>query len=405
MNNDEYPTLADAQALLPDAVLLPIDTGTKKPVRSKWQQTTFPQTQKPGYQRLLSNAGAIGVLLGEPSNWLCVLDCDTAPYLEFMLAENEVLQHTLRTYGARGGGIWFRNLEHTLGRVYVLMVDPKSALATGAKLDEKTGLAKIGELRCGRAQNIICGLHPTNVYYQWPEIQAPIELKPGTLKWPADVALPWQKKAARPRAQAQTAQDAELLQRAKDALLLPVLFKHFGFPEILLDANGCCLTNSPFREDKRPSFSIYENGTKFKDHGTGWQGDGFDFYQHAAGKDASQAFKDFVILAGLRDQLRSARRKPAEPAAGHDPRPLILHPGTDRYISEFAADLGSAHPRRVALGLQSEFHINGVIVQAQDVAADCVATAIDRGPRDLIDDHTSIMHLEDARSKPFELVR
>ena len=67
--------------------------------------------------------------------------------------------------------------------------------------------------------------------------------------------------------------------------------------------------------------------------------------------------------------------------------------------------LGSADPRRVALGLQSEVHINGVIVQAQDVAADCIATAIDRGPRDLIDDHASVVRLEDARGKPFELVR
>jgi hypothetical protein len=38
MNNGDHPTLADAQALLPDAVLLPIDSGTKKPLRSRWQK-------------------------------------------------------------------------------------------------------------------------------------------------------------------------------------------------------------------------------------------------------------------------------------------------------------------------------------------------------------------------------
>jgi len=36
MNDADHPTLADAQQLLPDAVLLPIDTGTKKPIRSKY---------------------------------------------------------------------------------------------------------------------------------------------------------------------------------------------------------------------------------------------------------------------------------------------------------------------------------------------------------------------------------
>ena len=36
MNDGDHPTLADTQQLLPDAVLLPIDTGTKKPIRSKY---------------------------------------------------------------------------------------------------------------------------------------------------------------------------------------------------------------------------------------------------------------------------------------------------------------------------------------------------------------------------------
>ena len=105
MNNGDHPTLADVQVLLPDAVLLAIDTGTKKPLRARWQKTTFAQTQKPGYQRLLSNAGTIGALLGAPSNWLAVLDCDTDPFLQFMLAQNEVLRHTLRTHGKRAGGL------------------------------------------------------------------------------------------------------------------------------------------------------------------------------------------------------------------------------------------------------------------------------------------------------------
>jgi len=337
MNNGDHPTLADVQALLPDAVLLPIDSGTKKPLRSKWQKITFADTQNPGYQRLLSNAGTIGTLLGAPSNWLADLDCDTEPLLEFMLTNNEL--HTLRTCGARAGGIWFRNLDQTLDRVYPLNLGPGSPLAKGGKIDGKTGLVKIGELRCGHGQSILCGLHPDGINYRWLEVHTPIELDPRKLTWPEEIRaqLPWNKQSSRsPRTQKRQ-EDAELLQRAKHPLPLPVLFKHFGFPEIVLDANGCCLTNSPFRKDENPSFSIYENGTKWKDHGTGQQGDGFDFYQHTTGKSASDAFKDFVILAGLGDELRRTRKADA---AEHDARPLIVHPGTDRYISEFAADLG-----------------------------------------------------------------
>lgn len=340
MNNGDHPTLADVQALLPDAVLLAIDTGTKKPLRSGWQKITFADTQKPGYQRLLSNAGAIGALLGMPSNWLAELDCDTEPLLEFMLANNEL--NTLRTRGARAGGIWFRNLDQMLDRVYPLNLGAGSPLAKGGKIDEKTGLVKIGELRCGHGQSILCGLHPEGINYRWLEVHTPIELDPRKLTWPEEIQaqLPWNKLSRRSPRTKKRKEDAELLQRAKHVLPLPVLFKHFGFPEVVLDANGCCLTNSPFRKDENPSFSIYENGTKWKDHGTDQQGDGFDFYQYATGKSASDAFRDFIVVAGLGDQLRSIHKKPVEPAPSHDPRPLIVHPGTDRYISEFAADLG-----------------------------------------------------------------
>jgi hypothetical protein len=162
------------------------------------------------------------------------------------------------------------------------------------------------------------------------------------LTWPEEIQaqLPWNKRSSSSPRTKKRQEDAELLQRAKYALPLPVLFKHFGFPEILLDANGCCLTNSSFRTDENPSFSIYENGTKWKDHGTDQQGDGFDFYQQATGKSASGAFRDFIVVAGLGDQLRRTHKKPAEPAPSHDRRPLIVHPGIDRYVSEFAADLG-----------------------------------------------------------------
>jgi hypothetical protein len=200
-------------------------------------------------------------------------------------------------------------------------------------------------------------MHPSGCNYQWLKCISPVDLDPRTLTWPEEIwsQLPWNKsrKQQQQKSQRQTQEekgqtqqekenkeDSELLDRAKAALSFPDLFRHFGFPEIILDANGCCLTNSPFREDNDPSFSIYEGGTKWKDHGTGGlsdQGDKFDFYQQAAKKSAAKSFKEFVSLAGLGDQLRSNKKTAS---VGHDPRPLIIHPGSDRYVSEFAADLG-----------------------------------------------------------------
>jgi hypothetical protein len=346
MKTGDRPTLADARQLLPDAVFLVVETGTKKPVGTKWQKTTFANTQKPGYQRRLASADTIGVLLGPPSNWLSDLDCDTEAYLQFMLAHNEALRHTLQTRGARAGGIWFRNLDHTLDGIYPLKVSPDSPLAKGGKI-EKDGLVKIGELRCGRGQSIICGLHPEGIDYRWPIVQAPIELDPRTLTWPEEVRsqLPWNKRRKQgtsekiPKTGKKNAAgsvtgavddlaatvtpgisgnsegtgkaDKMLLEEAKALLpIYPTLWRHFGFPEPAANP-----TNSPFRTDDRPSFSIFEDGRQAYDHALQQHYDSFDFYQAVTGQTAHYSFVPFVRLAGLGDRLRGRKSGP-RPEAG-----------------------------------------------------------------------------------------
>jgi hypothetical protein len=54
---------------------------------------------------------------------------------------------------------------------------------------------------------------------------------------------------------------------------------------------------SPFREDNKPSFSVYAHGTRWKDHASGDGGDIFDFYQLATGCDCKQAFIDLKQMA------------------------------------------------------------------------------------------------------------
>jgi hypothetical protein len=58
---------------------------------------------------------------------------------------------------------------------------------------------------------------------------------------------------------------------------------------------------SPFRDERNASFSIYANGKRWKDFGTGDGGDLFDFYEKATGCDSKTAFKDLKAMAGLSD--------------------------------------------------------------------------------------------------------
>jgi DNA primase len=54
---------------------------------------------------------------------------------------------------------------------------------------------------------------------------------------------------------------------------------------------------SPFREDGNPSFSIFADGTRFKDHATGESGDAITFYAMARGIENREAVKGFLTLA------------------------------------------------------------------------------------------------------------
>jgi hypothetical protein len=175
-----------------------------------------------------------------------------------------------------------------------------SPLAVGGKPPGKDGLVQIGEFRAEGGQSVIRGIHKDGCPYRWLCSEVPIEIDFGEINWPEEIILPWQPKARYTfrlgggGIHEQSSSDTELLQRAKERLSIDFLWQHFGFPERRSNP-----TNSPFRKDEDPSFSVYDDGRHFKDHGTGDQGDAFDFYQRALRQDASQAFVGFVELAGL----------------------------------------------------------------------------------------------------------
>jgi hypothetical protein len=55
---------------------------------------------------------------------------------------------------------------------------------------------------------------------------------------------------------------------------------------------------SPFREDRNPSFSVFDHGQKWKDHATGDHGDAVDFLAKALDLSPEEAIRRFVEMAG-----------------------------------------------------------------------------------------------------------
>jgi hypothetical protein len=106
---------------------------------------------------------------------------------------------------------------------------------------------------------------------------------------------------------------------AKARLNIHDLWPHFGFPG---EPKASC--RCPWRDDRKPSFSVFDGGNHWKDFGTGEAGDAVDFFQRASGLLKKDACRKFIELAGghfapapraaqLRSQLADAKPKPNFP--------------------------------------------------------------------------------------------
>jgi DNA primase len=69
---------------------------------------------------------------------------------------------------------------------------------------------------------------------------------------------------------------------------------------------------SPFREDRNPSFSVYDQGQKWKDHATGDHGDAVDFLAKALDLSPEEAIRRFVEMAGGGYRVPAPRPKLAQ---------------------------------------------------------------------------------------------
>ena len=107
------------------------------------------------------------------------------------------------------------------------------------------------------------------------------------------------------------------LDAAKAALDIPALWDHLGLPG--RPGKSC---KSPFREDRKPSFSIFDNGRGFKDHATGEAGGLVEFVQLAAGLDNSEACRYLIELANTGSAAAPTIKR--RPVGGSKPRPFTL---------------------------------------------------------------------------------
>lgn len=153
----------------PETVLLPC-IG-KRPVVSGWQNLNAKTMQNAKHLKQVEKMTNVGVLLGNASGGLCVIDFDADGEDQKFLAFNPSLQKTLRTRGRRGSSLWVR----ISGEI------PRPAKLTCKGED-------IGEWRADGNQSIISGLHPeTGKAYRMLNSAKPVEIPFAKIVW-ADYA-------------------------------------------------------------------------------------------------------------------------------------------------------------------------------------------------------------------------
>jgi hypothetical protein len=173
------------------AVLLPIPRGTKNPITTGWQETTFDVTRTDDYQFALQTAidagGNIGVLQGPHSENLISIDIDNDSDVEPFLELNTQLHNAPRTRGARGCQIHLRMMSAKYPR--------------SINYIKKADGSKWGEFRGGPgSQSIIHGVHPNGNLYSTIVDHPVIEIDFEQIIWPASLVLPWMEKKQSPAA-------------------------------------------------------------------------------------------------------------------------------------------------------------------------------------------------------------
>ncbi|MDA7877783.1 bifunctional DNA primase/polymerase [Akkermansiaceae bacterium] len=268
------------RALGRNAVLLPIREGTKATMVKGWPEKTFEDTQTSSYQKLLEGASAIAVSLGVPSRGLCSIDFDCEEAMRAFLRVNPFLEETLRTKGRRGANLWVAITGNTPSLTHFKDANGNS----------------LGEWRSGRSYTIISGKHPNGVEYQTVVATKPLEISFEEIKWPqgwCNTPTLAQENRAKPKNVTKAERPITTKPKApiqNDFDYLKEVYRiHDAWEDLELPGEPSESCQSPFRDDLNPSFSVFDAGRKWKDHGTDEHGDVFDFVQKVTGFEAYNA--------------------------------------------------------------------------------------------------------------------
>jgi hypothetical protein len=153
------------------------------------------------------------------------------------------------------------------------------------------------------------------------------------------------------------------LGRAKDRLTVLEL------GEILYPGwKGGKSCHSPFRDDRNPSFSIFGDGRKWKDFGSGESGDVVDFIAKAKGIDKSAGAKELIALAGSGGAATTIRHPiDTRPAAKEPLKPMppalatIWDEGVEYLLSNLQTREGIEKWRHWPAGTVNQLAENGLI--------------------------------------------
>lgn len=139
--------------------------------------------------------------------------------------------------------------------------------------------------------------------------------------------------------------DDSTIEAAKDRLRIPLVWRLCGFEG---KPSLCC--RSPFREDRNPSFSVYDDGLRWKDFASGEAGDAIDFLSKARGIENREAVREFLALADARHSIGCDASDSYRTKQNDKPRPELsrFHAGSTAEIEAVAQSRG-IDPRAVSL--------------------------------------------------------
>ncbi|MDB6138700.1 MAG: primase, partial [Verrucomicrobiaceae bacterium] len=127
----------------------------------------------------------------------------------------------------------------------------------------------------------------------------------------------------------------------KTRLTIPELWLRLGLPGT---PGRCC--RSPFRADRTPSFSIHDQGRRWKDFGTGEGGDAIDFLATACAVDNAEATRRFLAMAGVELPVFASHSTSHYPTVSSGTGGLCLlpplHRGTPEEVAAAARSRGLA---------------------------------------------------------------